>query len=32
MDKVLAVAFVLIQGLATGLLNALPQLIDALPR
>ncbi len=32
MDKILEAAFTLIQGLAQGLLNALPELIEALPR
>ncbi|MGC1269258.1 MAG: hypothetical protein WA842_01535, partial [Croceibacterium sp.] len=31
-DKILEAAFTLIQGLAQGLLNALPELIEALPR
>ena len=32
MDKVLEAAFAIIKGLAEGLLNALPQLIEALPQ
>ena len=32
MDKILDAAFKIIQGLAQGLLNALPKLIEALPR
>ena len=31
MDKILEAAFAIIKGLAEGLLNALPELIDALP-
>lgn len=32
MDKVLEAAFAIIKGLAEGLLNALPTLIEALPQ
>ncbi|UTW70369.1 hypothetical protein KHA80_07615 [Anaerobacillus sp. HL2] len=32
MDQILNAAFQLIQGLATGILNALPVLIEALPQ